>query len=169
MAEVSLWREKISLKRFGDGDLDFLEALYASVREPELAMTNFSQEEKLSFLKSQFAAQHNHYCSGYNTEHFYIIYAAGERAGRFFVDYWDEEIRIVDIALMPSFRQLGLGSYLLKDLFSKAEKLKQPVSIHVERHNPARRLYERLGFEIKGAHDEIYLLMEWNPKEVLEV
>ena len=169
MTEVVSWREKISLRRFNDDDLGFLEALYASIREPELVMTNFSDEEKSSFLKGQFIAQHDHYCKGYETEHFYIVYVSGRRAGRLFIDYWEKEIRIVDIALMPPFRQLGLGSYLLKDLFSKAEKLNLPVSIHVERHNPARRLYERLGFELKGAHDEVYLLMEWKPKEVVAI
>ncbi|MCW8878900.1 MAG: GNAT family N-acetyltransferase [Kangiellaceae bacterium] len=166
MTEVVSWREKISLRRFKDDDLGFLEALYASIREPELAMSDFSDEEKQSFIKGQFTAQHSHYCNGYRTEHFYVIYVSEQRVGRLFVDYWDKEIRIVDIALMPAFRQLGLGSYLLSNLFLEAEKLKVPVTIHVERHNPARRLYERLGFELKGAHDEVYLLMEWKPREV---
>ncbi|MCO7227298.1 N-acetyltransferase [Pleionea sp. CnH1-48] len=140
--------------------MPFLQQLYASIREQELALTNFSREEKEWFIQNQFQTQHQYYCSHYNTESFDIVYFCDEKAGRFFVDYWDHEIRVVDIALMPKFRNRGIASYLLECLFNKADTTGRKVSIHVERHNKAKQLYERLGFKQKSEADDIYLLME---------
>ena len=38
----------------------------------------------------------------------------------------------------------------------------KPVRLHVEPSNPARRLYERLGFT-RIADQGLYWLMEWSP------
>jgi predicted GNAT family acetyltransferase len=76
------------------------------------------------------------------------------------VDVWAREIRIVDIALMPAHRSGGIGTMLLRRVFAEGDAAGKPVSIHVEVFNPARRLYERLGFVEKGAHGDVYLLME---------
>ena len=66
----------------------------------------------------------------------------------------------MDIALLPKFRGAGIGSQLLGDLQKEARVAGKALSIHVEKFNPALRLYERLDFRVledKG----IYLLMEW--------
>ena len=51
---------------------------------------------------------------------------------------------IVDISLLPEARGTGLGTAILKDLLAGETR---PVQLHVEKHNPARRLYERFGFK----------------------
>jgi ribosomal protein S18 acetylase RimI-like enzyme len=67
----------------------------------------------------------------------------------------DTEIRIVDIALLPEHRGKGIGTRLLRDVIAQGKR----VTIHVERMNPALRLYERLGFEV--AEDKgVYLFLE---------
>jgi ribosomal protein S18 acetylase RimI-like enzyme len=79
-----------------------------------------------------------------------------------YVARWDREIRIMDIALLPEHRGSGIGSKLLRELQDEARAAGKTLSIHVERFNPALRLYERLGFqqvEDKG----VYLLMSWGP------
>ena len=58
----------------------------------------------------------------------------------------EDEIRIVDIALLPEFCNRGIGTTLLRGLQSEAAAAGKPLRIHVERFNPAMRLYERLGF-----------------------
>jgi ribosomal protein S18 acetylase RimI-like enzyme len=76
------------------------------------------------------------------------------------VDRWDKEIRIMDIALLPEHRGVGIGTGLLRELQEEARAAGKSLSIHVEKFNPALRLYERLGFqpqEDKG----VYLLMVW--------
>ncbi len=85
----------------------------------------------------------------------------GQPAGRLYVARWDDEIRIVDIALLPGHRNGGIGTALLRDLMQEAEAAGTPVTIHVERFNPALGLYLRLGFtaiQDKGVH----LLMRWS-------
>ena len=52
---------------------------------------------------------------------------------------------IVDIALLPEMRGTGLGTAILTDLLAAETR---PVQLQVERTNPARRLYERLGFAL---------------------
>ena len=65
----------------------------------------------------------------------------------------------MDIALLPEHRGNGVGSSLLRDLLAEADADGKRVTIHVERLNPALRLYERLGFSV--AEDKgVYLLLE---------
>ncbi len=91
-----------------------------------------------------------------------MILAEGRPAGRLYVARWPGEICIVDIALLPERRNRGIGTKLLEDLICESEASAKPSSIHVERFNPALRLYARLGFEV--AEDEgVYFLMERPP------
>ena len=56
-------------------------------------------------------------------------------------------------------RGRGIGTALVTELFAEADASGRSVSIHVETNNPARRLYERLGFQDVGEHG-VYVLME---------
>ena len=67
---------------------------------------------------------------------------------------------LIDIALLPSQRGNGLGSALLHCLLQLAQQLELPVRIHVEKHNPAMRLYQRLGF-VKLEDKGVYDLLQW--------
>jgi ribosomal protein S18 acetylase RimI-like enzyme len=110
----------------------------------------------------QFEAQDTHYRQHYPEASFDVVEDDGEPVGRLYVSRWEEEIRIVDIALLPTARGRGLGSQLLAHLFEESRQSGKAVSIHVEKENPARRLYERLGFrevEDRG----VYLLMRREP------
>jgi predicted GNAT family acetyltransferase len=44
-----------------------------------------------------------------------------------------------------------------------AEAAGKTLTIHVEQFNPARHLYERLGFKIIKETHGVYLLMDWTP------
>jgi len=70
----------------------------------------------------------------------------------------------MDIALLPEFRGRGIGTALLSALIEEAEREGKRVSIHVERYNPARRLYARLGF--REAEDRgVYLYLVLEPRQ----
>lgn len=110
----------------------------------------------------QFAAQHDYYHEHYADAAFQLILCDGQPAGRLYVARWPAEIRIIDIALLPPFRNRGIGASLLQQLLDEAAVAGQRVSIHVERYNSALRLYQRLGF--REIEDQgVYLLMEWTP------
>jgi GNAT superfamily N-acetyltransferase len=150
----------LALRPITPEDDSFLAGLYASTRAKELAVTGWSDEEKAVFCRKQFDAQSAHYRENYPGALLQIIEKAGVPVGRLYVARWEREIRIMDIALLPEHRGAGIGTNLLRELQDEARSAGKSLTIHVERFNPALRLYERLGFrqvEDKG----VYLLMSW--------
>jgi ribosomal protein S18 acetylase RimI-like enzyme len=141
-------------------DAPFLLSVYASTRESELSLVGWAPAQKAAFVQMQFAAQHAYYQEHYAGAAFDAILVNGQPAGRLYVARKDDDIRIIDIALLPEYCNRGIGSRLIRALQSEAAAAGKPLSIHVERFNPALRLYQRLGFrqsEDKG----VYLFMEW--------
>ena len=144
-------------------DRDFLRAVYGSTREAELARVGWSDDEKAAFVDQQFAAQDTYYREHYTTAEFLVILDGEEPVGRLYVDRWEREIRIMDIALLPSARGRGIGSALLSDLIEESERSGKALSIHVEMENPASSLYDRLGFEPVEERG-VYVLMRREPR-----
>jgi ribosomal protein S18 acetylase RimI-like enzyme len=153
----------ISFRPICEEDEGFLFRLYASTREEELAQVDWGPVEKEAFLRMQFDAQHKYYQEQFAQAAFQIILADDRAIGRLYVDRRPDEIRIIDIALMPEARNGGIGTAILEDLLAEAAEAAKPVRIHVERFNPALRLYERLNFSQTGDNG-VYFLMEWSPK-----
>jgi len=145
-----------------DEDLEFLYKLYASTRAEEMAITGWNEEQKEEFLRMQFNLQHKQYMQSYKNATFEIILYNKAPAGRLYVDRRKDEMRIIDIALLPEFRRQGIGSKIMKDLIADADKKNLPLSLHMEHNNPAVSLYQRLGFEIKG-DTGVYFFMERPP------
>jgi len=150
----------ITLRPITAEDDSFLARLFASTRAEELAITGWNDEQKAAFCRMQFDAQSAHYRKHYADASFDIIERDGVAAGRLLVWRSGKEILIVDIALLPEHRGMGIGTKLLRALQDEAKAAGKPLTIHVERYNPARRLYERLGFKVVE-EQEVYLLMEW--------
>ena len=143
-------------------DKPFLMTLYASTRAEELSVLDWSDAQKAAFLDMQFRAQHAHYREHYPDAEWLIIVAGDKLVGRLYVECWPSEIRIIDIAILPHWRRRGLGGAILSDLIRIAGAASLGVGIHVEKVNPAMRLYERLGF--KHVEDKgVYQLMRWSP------
>ncbi|MDQ3280928.1 MAG: GNAT family N-acetyltransferase [Acidobacteriota bacterium] len=153
-------RDAIVLRPATDDDYDFQRLLYHSTREEEMKHFPFNEEQKVAFLDQQFAAQTSHYKTHYPACEWNIIEVGGERAGRILLDEWSEELRVVDIALMPRWRGSGIGGMLMREATERAAAAGKAATIHVEIYNPARRLYERLGFQYAESSG-VYLLMRW--------
>ena len=153
----------VTLRPIREEDLEFLLRLYATTRADEMAMvTDWSDEQKEWFIRMQFQAQHAWYQEHYGDAQFDLIVIDGVPAGRLYVHRRAAEIRLVDISLIPELRSKAIGSALLRELMAEAEAAGKPLTIHVEKYNPAMRLYLRLGFkpiEDRGPYD----LMEWKP------
>jgi len=143
-------------------DDGFLRRVYASVREDELARLPWDEADKEAFLRQQFDAQDTYYREHYDGATFDVIEVDGDPTGRLYVARWEDEIRIVDIALLPEYRGAGIGTRLLRELLDEGARTAKRVSIHVEKHNRALRLYERLGFATV-ADRGVYLLLEATP------
>jgi ribosomal protein S18 acetylase RimI-like enzyme len=150
--------DPVTLRPATDADYAFMRGLYASAREEEMERFPLDDAQKKAFLDQQFAAQFAHYGIHYPTCERNIVEQDGVPVGRFWVDEWHDQIRIVDIALVPGCRGAGIGSRLLQQLLDRARATNKPVTIHVEAFNPALRLYQRLGFEQVDTNG-VYLLM----------
>ena len=147
--------------------MEFLLRLYATTRAEEMAMVaDWSDEQKDAFVRMQFEAQHAWYQEHYWDAHFDLVLIDETPAGRLYVHRRGTEIRLVDISLMPEVRGQGIGSALLHELMAEAEAAGKPLTIHVEKYNPAMRLYQRLGFKSiadRGPYD----LLEWRPDSTI--
>ena len=86
----------------------------------------------------------------------------GQPIGRLWIDEWRDQIRLVDVALMPEWRGRGIGSALLRDILARGVAAGKPVTIHVEAYNPALSLYQRFGFQQVDTNG-MYYLMKWSP------
>ena len=153
---------KITLRPVGADDYDFLVEVYGSTRTEELALVPWTTEQQQIFVRSQFAAQQDHYAKKYPAASHDIIVFDGRAVGRLYVARLDHEIRIVDITVLPAERNAGIGSYLIKQLLDEANRSGKLTRIYVEEFNPSLRLFERLGFSPSEQHG-IHRLMQCNP------
>lgn len=146
----------LTFRPIAEADLPFLAGVYASTRAEELALTSWNDAQKAAFLDMQFQAQHAHYQKYYPNADWLVMTHGGGDIGRLYIERWPREHRIIDITFLPAYRGKGFGSALLADLIDEARAVGKAVSIHVEKHNPAMRLYLRLGFTVaedKGVYD----------------
>lgn len=140
--------------------MPFLRSVYAGTREDELAVTGWSPEQLEAFLRQQFDAQHAYYQEHFGDGRFDVILVDGQPAGRLYVWQDEDELRIIDIALLKSYRARGIGGALMRDLLAEAGAAGKCARIHVEHNNPALGLYRRLGFRRIG-DTGVYYHMEW--------
>ena len=153
----------IGLRLAVAADEPFLYRVYACTREDELRLVDWDDDQKSAFLTMQFGAQRSFYRQSYPGWGYDVISIGDQPVGRFFVHRGPRAIRVVDLGLLPEYRNQGICSALLKALQVEADEAGTPIHLHVESSNRAVKLYERLGFcavRINGIHVE----MEWAPR-----
>ncbi|MDD5597020.1 MAG: GNAT family N-acetyltransferase [Victivallaceae bacterium] len=156
--------QNITFRSITAEDLPFLKKVYFSTRLEELKPAGWDDARINEFLEMQFGFQHKSYTENYPAAELLIISLKHNDVGRLYVERRKNEIRIIDIALLPEYRGRGIGSKIMKDILREADGKELPVTIHVEHNNPALSLYARLGFEIiedKG----VYYFMEYKCRE----
>lgn len=153
----------VTLRAVTSGDDEFLLAVYASTREDELAQVEWGEGQKEVFVRWQFDMQRREYDARFPDARYQLILIDGEPAGRIWVGEDEEQIRLLDIALLPQFQKRGAGTILLRELMKEAGRagklLRHMVFVL---NNDAHRFYESLGFvviEDLGA----YKHMEYRP------
>jgi ribosomal protein S18 acetylase RimI-like enzyme len=150
------------LKPAGHDDAEMLYRIYASTRESELAVVPWDEAAKEAFLRMQFTAQDTYYRANWPQASYDLIVSGEQVLGRLYVDRGEAVWQVLDIALLPQYRGQGIGTRLLGDVLAEAAGAAKPVQIYVERFNPARHLYDRLGFR-QVEEQEVYLLLERPP------
>ena len=83
--------------------------------------------------------------------------------GRLRVVRTDDALTLAGIQLLPTFQNQRIGSRIINQLQEETRKSGLPMHLSVELDNPhAKRLYERLGFQVIGQNEREYE-MEWLP------
>ena len=153
-----------SLRPVSADDEEFLLRVYASTRTEEMALVPWNEEQKQTFLRMQFDAQRASYQQQFPEAEYHVILHDGLPAGRLIVERSAENILLIDIALLPAFRNLGIGSKLIGDLKAEAQQTGKPLWLDVESFSPVFEFYQRLGFK-KIDQAGFYFRMEWRPAE----
>lgn len=154
----------LRLRNINAADEESLFEIYASTRTEELnQLTDWTAGHKELFLRSQFMAQHTYYQNIYKSAQFWVIEYGSELIGRLYLDTHADSrsLRIIDITLLPEWRNRGIGKMILLDVMKLAESMNLGVTIHVESFNPAMKLYQRLGFVLVSKTNGVYYLFEW--------
>jgi ribosomal protein S18 acetylase RimI-like enzyme len=146
-------------------DEPFLREVYASTREQELAMTQWTDEQRATFLRFQFDAQQAHYRQQYPDASYHVILNDADLVGRLYVARLPGEIKVLDLTVLPPHRNHGIGSELMNEILAEANNDGKAVLIWVEQTSPAQELFKRLGFS-KKEDDGYQDLLEWRPASV---
>jgi len=150
----------VTLRPAHPDDEDFLYELYCSTRAHDIGVAGLELAQQATILKMQFVGQQQQYATDFPDADHDIILLEGRPIGRVMVQRTAEQNLGVDIALLPAHRNSGIGGMLINELLEEAGKAGKPFRIHVERLNPAVRLYERLGFRTIG-DTPTHFLLEW--------
>jgi ribosomal protein S18 acetylase RimI-like enzyme len=137
-----------SVRPSTDADTEFLNELYASTRADELEMAGFPIDQRAEFCRSQFSLRQHHYKTYFPDAIDHIIVLDGLNIGRELISFEPKEIMLMDIALLPIYRGLGLGSELLRRLIARSKSMQLPIRLHADQGSRAQALYERHGFVI---------------------
>jgi ribosomal protein S18 acetylase RimI-like enzyme len=162
MSSPSSEPSDITLRPVAREDHEFLVDVYGSTRAAEMALVPWTIEQQQAFIRSQFAAQQDHYAQKYPAANHDIIMSGERQVGRLYVARLDHEIRIVDITVLPGEQNSGIGTYLIKQLLDEAQRSAKVTRIYVEEFNPSLRLFDRLGFSVREQQG-FHLLLEWSP------
>ncbi len=87
-----------------------------------------------------------------------VLLGNGEPVGLLKVRRSPEEWEIVQIQLCTRLQGQGIGRALLAELLADAADARVDIHLSVLKANPAKQLYERLGFEITGEDAHEYFM-----------
>ena len=136
-----------TLRPAGPDDRGFLRRVFFSSWDRAVAMAGWPPEQRDAVLDQQFEAQDRSYRLTYPDADYDLILVAGAPVGRVYVRREENVIGLMEITLLPEWRNRGLGSGIIRGVLKEAEGVGKPVELYVEKWNPdARRLYLRLGF-----------------------
>jgi ribosomal protein S18 acetylase RimI-like enzyme len=84
----------------------------------------------------------------FDPRRYQVIVVAGRDVGAVAIEWRADDVLLADIEIIPAWRGRGLGSRIINMVLEEARRQGLPVSLQVLKGNPARHLYERLGFRV---------------------
>jgi len=155
------------LRACTEADDAFVYDVFSTTWESEVAALP-NQNLAQHVLRIQHIAQERRFASQYPDLQRYIVVQDGEPAGRLYVHESASLLEVVDLTLMPRFRDHGIGTGIFHQLFEHATREGQTIALRVERRNErATMLYSQLGFDLVSV-DDLDNYFEWTPAAVKE-
>jgi GNAT superfamily N-acetyltransferase len=140
---------RMVLRPVTDSDEEFLLSIYAGTRADELAQAEWEPGQQEAFVKWQFDLQRREYGVRFPDAEYYVIMIDDSPAGRIWIGRDDQQIRLLDIAILPEFQNRGAGTMLLRWLIDESKRVRKTLRHMVfVLNNDAHRFYERLGFVV---------------------
>src|SRR5437763_2563039 len=112
--------QMISFRAVTPEDEEFLLKLYKSSRGDDLRGLGWSDDRISEFLEMQYEAQQRLHSNDYQNANDEIVLLDGKPAGHLSIERREDEIRCVDIALLPDNRHAGIGTLLIRGLQDEA-------------------------------------------------
>jgi GNAT superfamily N-acetyltransferase len=141
--------EEITLRPATSGDREFL---YTVVRE---SMGEYIEQ---TFGAWDEKAQLARFDTSTPPEAHEIVLLDGEPIGCLKVRHTPVAVHLDRVFLLPPFQRRGIGTRLIQEQIGVAAAKDLPLRLQLLRVNPARRLYERLGFRLTGQTGTHYLM-----------
>jgi GNAT superfamily N-acetyltransferase len=79
-----------------------------------------------------------------------VIEVNGHLVGVVDIEWRQDDLHLARIEVSPKMQNLGLGAEIIEGLIDLGASRERALALDVFDVNPARRLYERLGFELTG-------------------
>ncbi len=92
--------------------------------------------------------QQDNFRDKFETSDRQVIVFRGEDIGVISVKETTSKIILTNIGINPNYQRNGIGTYLIRQVLDRAFGKGLPVQLQVLQGNPARQLYERLGFVV---------------------
>lgn len=87
-----------------------------------------------------------------------VIVVGAVDAGILLVESSPSEMHLHILYLLPTFQGLGIGSTLVSSLQREAAERQVPLRLKVLKVNPAKRFYERLGFNVQEETEHFFCM-----------
>jgi ribosomal protein S18 acetylase RimI-like enzyme len=139
----------VTLRASSTNDADFLYRLHCAAMRAYVMQTWGQWNEA---WQSQYFHQH------FNPIPCQIVVFEDKDIGVVCVERQATDIFLSSIELLPAYQAQGIGTQLIRALLDEAHQKGVPLVLQVLKVNPARKLYERLGFAISGETATHYLM-----------
>jgi len=128
-------------------DAPLLFDLFAAEKRVELVMTGVPSMQAELLVQMQYRGRAMTYAAQYpQAEQWILCDSEGIPAGHLLLDRQPKRWRIVDIAVVAAHRGRGVATWALRQVQEQCSQQGASLELSVTPQNPARRLYERLGF-----------------------
>lgn len=137
--------EPLSLRPAAEADIPFLVELRRQTMSRHQLASGVapSEEERMRRVLAHFDCAR-------------VILQADKPVGLLKVRREGQAWELIQFQLLPSLQGKGVGTKLLQSLVQEAREAGAGLKLNVLKANPARRLYERIGFVVVGEKANAY-------------